>query len=72
MKLPDIHDYEAIREFAKKEVENFNLHKITNFAGGRFQTNHPNIFLHIRYNGKLAKIEINKEGGSLFYMHPNK
>lgn len=70
MELPDIHNYEEIRKFAKEQVKTFDLHKKTDFAGGRFQTIHPNIFLHIRHNGALGRIEIEKRGGSKFYLNP--
>lgn len=68
--LPDIHDYSGIRMFANNEAKSFNLHKVTNFGGGRFQTKHPCIFIHIRYNGELSRIEIVKPGGTKFYINP--
>lgn len=68
--LVDIHDYNAVIEFAENEAKNFKIPK--NFAGGRFQTTHNYIFIHIKSDGKLGKIEINKPGGSKFYLNPNR
>ncbi|MFB5622735.1 MAG: hypothetical protein ACE5RH_01955 [Nitrosarchaeum sp.] len=64
----DIHNYEAVIEYANKQARNFKKPK--NFCGGRFQTEHDNIFLHINSKGELSKIEISKEGGSKFYLTP--
>ena len=64
----DIHDYDKVIEFAKKQAANFQKPK--NFAGGRFQTTHAFIFIHVDFNGKLRRIEINKPGGSKFYLNP--
>lgn len=64
----DIHNYDEIIKFAKKEACDFKLPK--NFAGGRFQTRHSFIFIHIRSNGELGRIEISKPGGSKFYLNP--
>jgi len=62
----DIHDCEDILRFAKKESSGFKLHP--SFAGGRFQTKHPWIFLHIGADCKLKKVEVCKPGGTLFYL----
>ena len=66
--LPDIHSYDDIIIFAKSQMKNFKKPK--HYAGGRHQTKHQNIFLHIRHDGTLARIEINKDGGSKFYLNP--
>ena len=66
--LIDIHDYNQVIEFAKDQARNFKVPKC--FAGGRFQTGHDRIFIHVDYKGILKKIEIDKPGGSKFYLNP--
>ena len=62
----DIHNMSQIRNFAIEEAMNFK--KPEYFCGGRFQTKHENIFLHINAEGNLSKIEINKKGGTIMYL----
>lgn len=64
----DINNWDAVINFAIIEASNFKKPK--NFCGGRFQTNHENIFIHVNSKGQLAKIEINKKGGSKFFLSP--
>ena len=64
----DIHNYDAVIKFAKEQSRNFKKPK--KFCGGRFQTIHEFIFIHVNRHGILSKIEINKPGGSKFYLEP--
>lgn len=61
-------DWDKVIEFAKQQATGFKKPK--NFCGGRFQTKHENIFIHVNSKGELAKIEINKKGGSKFFLFP--
>ena len=54
-----------------KEFENFTIPS-DNFTGGRFQTSCKYFFAHINSDGKLMKIEVNKPGGSIFYIKVEK
>ena len=65
----DFKDSESIIEFAKKEAENFNVPNC--FYGGRFQTNHDYIFIHVNHKGELGKVEIKKPGGTKYFLNPN-
>ena len=38
------------------------------FCGGRFQTPIPYVYAHVDINGKLKKIEIEKPGGTRFFL----
>lgn len=65
----DVGDYPAVISFAKAEADHF-VCPSSKFAGGRFQTQHPCIFIHVKGDGVLGKIEICKPGGSKFYLNP--
>lgn len=67
----DLGNYDEIIRFANEQVKNFNLHKKTKkFGGGRFQTVNKYIFIHVKYDGTLGKIEIEKPGGTRFFLNP--
>jgi hypothetical protein len=62
----DLDDCDQVRNFAITEAGGFDRPKY--FCGGRFQTNHPNIFVHINKEGNLIKIEVNKKGGTRYFL----
>ena len=67
VKIPDIHNDEDVLKFARETAKDFSCPK--NFCGGRFQTHHKNIFIHVDNMGKLRKVEIDKEGGTKYFLH---
>jgi len=68
IQLPSISNYGDVVRFAHETANGFHLHQ--KFAGGRFQTRHPEVFIHVHADGKLRKIEIRKPGGSRFFLNP--
>jgi len=38
------------------------------FCGGRFQTPFPYVFAHVDNEGRLKKIEVEKPGGTRFFL----
>ena len=66
--LPEINNYDDVIRFARQTAQGFYLH--SKFGGGRFQTRHPLIYIHVHADGTLRKIEIDKPGGTKFYLNP--
>ena len=60
--------YRGIVNQCIKEVLAFDL--IPDFCGGRFQTTIQHVFAHVRPDRTLGKVEINKPGGTVYYLKP--
>ncbi len=60
-------DFEYIKQTVQAEFEAFRLND-RGFTGGRFQTSIDHVFGHVDANGSLTKIEINKPGGTVFWL----
>lgn len=63
MNLPS---HEQIIKQVSAEFANFKKPK--DYGGGRHQTSISGVFAHCDYTGRLNRIEINKPGGSIYYL----
>ena len=59
---------EHIKRRALKEFSQFSIGEMDDFCGGRFQTTVRYVFAHLGQDGIVKKIEINKPGGTIFYL----
>ena len=61
-------DWNRILDMVVEEFRNF--HPPAGYKGGRHQTHVRYVFAHIRGDGSLGRIEVEKPGGSRFYLAP--
>lgn len=61
-------DTKQIRHKIKVEFQSFEIPD--GFCGGRFQSHEDYVYVHIRPDGTIGKIEICKPGGTIFYIKP--
>ena len=60
-------NYDEIWKLVETHFAEFNKPSAL-FCGGRFQTPIPYVFAHIDVDGKLKKIEVDKPGGTRFFL----
>jgi len=59
-------DWRRILEVIREEFRNFS--PPSGYRGGRHQTALKYVFAHVRSDGSLGRIEVDKPGGSRFYL----